>query len=198
MLETTTPIDYEEAQVNERNLLVKLWFNPTAALRFILAYHPDKYVLTLLTLGGIARAIDRATQQHQGDTMSITGILLLALLGGGLFGWMTYLLYAWGMSVTGRWLGGQADYDTLRVILAWSLVPSISTLLLLVPQVLIFGNDLFKSALVFYSLASRTFYIACGLVELALSIWSFIILLKGIALAQGFQLSRSFINMLLH
>lgn len=197
MLETSTPTDYEEASITERNLLQKIWFHPTATLRFILANCPDKYILTLLVLGGIVRAIDRATKQHQGDTMSTTGVLLLALVGGGLFGWATYLLYAWGMRVTGQWLGGRSDYDTFRIVLAWALVPSITTLLFLVPEVAVFGDSLFKSDLEIHSLASRTLAIASGLAQLVLSIWTFVILLRGIMLVQNFSVGRALANMLL-
>lgn len=129
--------------------------------------------------------------------MSTTSILLLALVGGGLFGWITYLLYAWGMSVTGQWLRGRSNYDTFRTVLAWSLVPSITTLLFLMPEVAVFGDSLFKSDLVVYSLASRTLAIAGGLAQLVFSIWSLVILIKGIMLVQNFSLGRALANMIL-
>ena len=197
MHETSTGPNYEEAVITEHNLLQKLWFHPTATLRFVLANCPDKYVPALLVLAGIVRAIDRAAAKNQGDTMSLTGVLFLAIVGGGVFGWLTYLLYAWGIRVTGQWLGGRGDYDTFRTVLAWSLVPTIATLLLLLPEIAVFGDSFFKSELEVYSLASRTLAIASGLAQIVCSIWTFIILLRGIMLVQDFSLSRALVNMLL-
>jgi len=101
------------------------------------------------------------------------------------------------MGVTGRWLGGRSDYDTFRTVLAWALVPSVATLVLLVPEVAVFGDNLFKTDLAIYSLTSRTLAIAGGLAQMVFSVWSFIILLKGIMLVQNFSLGRALFNMML-
>ncbi|QIL77013.1 YIP1 family protein [Hymenobacter sp. HDW8] len=129
--------------------------------------------------------------------MPTTTILLTAIIMGGLTGWIVYYFYAWLMSVTGKWLKGQAASDTFRTILAWAMVPSIFTLLLIIPEVLIFGDDLFKSEHTNTSSFNSIMWVFFALTEAVLSSWTLVILVKGICLIQGFNTGKAIINMLL-
>lgn len=188
--------DYKE-DIHAGNLLTHIWIKPKRTLAYILQNCPDKYVPILLGLGGIVRAIDRASIKDAGDTMSTSAIIISAIIGGGLFGWLTYYAYAWAMSVTGRWLKGSAPAASFRTVVAWALIPSIFSLLLLPPEVAIFGEDLFKSEPTntsdFHDLTRAIF----GVLELILSTWTLVILTKGISLIQNFTVGRSIINLLL-
>ena len=190
--------DYEAANIGEDNLLVKLWFNPTATLRYILTHLPDKNVRVLLALGGIARAVGRAEVQNSADKMPLAAVLLLAVLGGGAFGWLTYYVYAWAMSATGHWLNGRADTDTFKTVLAWALVPTIATLGLTAVEIGLVGDELFKSeTAIEYPLSISLPMLVLGLLEIVLAVWAVVILVKGIMLIQGFRAGRAVANMLL-
>lgn len=93
--------EHVSIDINDNNLLTKIWLNPTDTLIYILENHPKKYVTILLVLGGIVRTIDRASNKDIGDNMSTVAVLGITIILGGLFGWITYFIYAWGMSVTG-------------------------------------------------------------------------------------------------
>lgn len=196
MDKTANPFDDKFSKVNEENLLTKIWTNPTETFSFILKNCPEKNVSVLLVLGGIVRAIDRASVKDLGDQMPTFGVLTLAILFGGALGWVTYYIYAWGMSVTGKWIDGKADPSKFRTIIAWALVPSICSLILLVPQVIIFGDDLFKSNPMDNSMFNNISWIVFGVIELTLGLWTLVILVKGVSLIQGFKIGKSILNII--
>lgn len=187
----------DTSAIGEDSLLGSIWLKPTATLQYILAHCPDKYVTGLLVLGGIARAIDRASQQNSGDKFSTVSLLLLAVTVGGLTGWITYYVYGWGMSATGRWLGGRASSEAFRTVLAWALVPTVVSLALVIPQAVIFGDDLFRSEPVDTSAFAENARLAFGIVEFGLAIWALVILVSGVRLLQGFSIGRALANILL-
>lgn len=183
--------------ITERSLLETIWYRPTETLGFILQFCPKKYVTPLLVLGGISRAIGRAADKGYGDTMELWAVLTLAIVLGGLFGWMGYYMYAWGMRVTGNWLNGKANTEQFRTVLAWSLVPAIGSLVLLIPELIIIGEDLFKSEPDIYSNAIAYSYILFGILEMTLGIWSIVILVKGTSIIQKFSVWKSILNVFL-
>ena len=183
--------------IEESRLLESIWLKPKQTLKFILDRCPDKYVTGLLFLGGISRAIDRASNNGSGDNMETWLVLTIAITIGGFFGWISFYIYAWAMSATGKWLDGKADSERFRTILAWSLVPTIASLVLLLPELVIFGDDLFKSTISNNSDAVTYSYLIFGLLEISLAIWSLIILVKGITIIQNFSIGKSVLNMIL-
>nr|WKN34196.1 Yip1 family protein [Tunicatimonas sp. TK19036] len=197
MEEVRDNIQYEESSVNESNLFISIWTKPTQTLAYILKHCPEKYVMPLLILGGIVRAIGRATMKDMGDKMPTIGVLAMAIIFGGALGWITYYIYAWGMSATGKWLKGNAEPSEFRTIIAWALVPTVCSLILLVPELMIFGDDLFRSQIsntsTFYSIMWSVF----GVLEIILGIWTMVILIKGISLIQKFNTGKSVLNMIL-
>jgi hypothetical protein len=183
--------------VTENNLLLKIWTAPQDTLSFILEKCPDKHLTPLLILGGMVRALDRVVSQHAHDKGGTADGLMMGIVFGTLSGWLTYYCYAWGLSLTGNWLGGKATTDQLRTVLAWALIPSIASLVLLMPQVEILGDNSFRTEYASYFAEGSIVLLFCQLLQLVLSIWSVGILIRGIALVQGFGFGKSVLNMLL-
>jgi hypothetical protein len=187
--------DYEG--IGKHNLLTSIWGRPRATLVFILAKQPDKHISILFFLGGIARAVERAISQLRSDKMSAGTVLLLAIVMGSISGWITSSLYAWGMTIVGRWLGGTDDNDKFRTVLAWAQVPSIAGLLLLVPALDILKDDSLREVRLTYPLLTHSVLLVIGFAEIVLASWSVVILLKGVALIHGFSTARALANVLL-
>lgn len=188
------PIDND---ITEDNLIYKIWIKPTTTLAYILKNCPDKFMVPLMILGGITRAIDRASTQNMGDKYSIFYILIITIVAGGLFGWISYYFYAWLLEITGKWLKGKADYEEFKTVIAWSLIPSICSLVLLIPEILIFGVDIFKSDMSDTGVVSIMLMVLFGLVEITLGIWTLIIFVKGVSLIQNFNTWKAILNMIL-
>jgi hypothetical protein len=197
MHETLPESEADGSAISEDTLLSKLWTQPKATLTYILGYCPDKYVSVLFMLGGIVRAIDRASSKNQGDHLSTAAILMLAVISGSISGWLSYSLYSWGMRVTGNWLGGRASTDEFKTIMAWSLVPSIAGLLFLIPEVAILGDKLFRTTQETASALEDGILTVCQIGEVVLSVWSFVLLVKGTRIIQGFSVGRALANILL-
>lgn len=197
MLPTNQANDYETVSVSRNNLLLKIWRHPQATLRFILAHCPSKYVTELLVLGGIVRAVDRVQQKGPGH-MSVESALGLAILMGGLTGWITYYFYSWGLEVTGRWLGGRATATTFRTVIAWALVPTCLTLLTTALAYALQGDSYFQSAGdLEVTTATGLLVLLLGLLEVVLTVWAVVIFVKGTMLVQQFGAWRAIGNVVL-
>lgn len=183
--------------INEGNLFFKIWLKPKETLTYILSNCPDRFVLLLFALGGISRSIDRAASKGMGDTVSTISILSIAIIAGGLFGWMYYFFYAWLLEATGKWLKGTASYSQFKTILAWSMIPAISSLILLIPELLIFGEDVFKSELSNPNGITDGIFMLFGLLEITLGIWTLVIFIKGVCLIQNFSVGKAILNSIL-
>ncbi|MCF4101912.1 YIP1 family protein [Gillisia sp. M10.2A] len=174
-----------------------IWLKPTASLKFIIRNYPRKYVTVLLMLGGVVNSVDRASRIGMGDDMSLAAVLIISLgLGAGL-GWISFYIYAYTLSITGNWLKGSSEPKEFRTIIAWSLVPSIAGLLLLIPEILFFGDEVFKSNVSNTSLSFNPAKLIFGAVELIFWLWSVVILVKGIKIIQKFSTGRALANMML-
>ena len=196
MSENVTNSGPENIRINKRNLFINLWLHPKTTLRFILTNCPNAHVTQLLMLGGIARAVGRIDYERPHDASSISSALLLAVLVGGLFGWFTYYAYAWGLSLSGQWLGGRASFNVCKTVIAWALVPTIVSL---VPMLLVLdmhGDDSFRREVVRISLSNETLTYLLVILELILAVWAVSILLVGVRLVQGFSMVRAVANIL--
>jgi hypothetical protein len=185
------------ADISKRKLLASIWRRPRATLAFILAKYPDDYISVLFFLGGIARAVERAISQQGSDKMDVGTTLLLAIVLGSISGWITSSMYAWGMTIVGRWLGGIDDSNRFRTVLAWAQVPSIAGLLLLWPALVLLKDESFHEVRLAYPLLISSVRPLLLLAKIVLGSWSVAILLKGVALIQGFSPTRALVNILL-
>jgi hypothetical protein len=122
-----------------------IWLRPRETIRRIVDSDPSKRVLLLAVLEGIGQSLDRASLRNVGDRLSLPGVLLLCTIVGTIFG--PALLYLGGALVrwTGSWLGGQASAAHVRAAIAWGLVPDVWALLLWIPELLLFREELFTS-----------------------------------------------------
>lgn len=191
------PGDKAKNEISEENLLFTIWFKPKSTLEYILKFCPDKFVIPLLILGGISRAFDQASNKNYGDSQSLFSVIFLAIIGGGLFGWISYYLYIWLLDVSGKWLQGKGSFSELKTITAWSLVPSIFSLVFLIPEIIIFGIDLFRSEMSGANGIKESILYILGLLEFTCGIWTLVIFIKGVSIVQDFSTSKSILNAIL-
>ena len=89
--------DYRAAGVRDYNLLLKIWVQPQATLRYILAHCSTKYVTLLMLLGGIARTLGRVDPAHPLPSSALP----VAVAIGSFSGWIFYYIYARGLLIAG-------------------------------------------------------------------------------------------------
>ena len=189
----------EQELVGPDNIFSKIWTSPKEVFGFIDKHRYDKHVTILLVLSGMARAFDRASTKNLGDNWTILGVISFCIIIGGLFGWITYYIYAALVSWTGNWIGGKADTQAILRILSYSMLPVILALVLLIPQIAIYGNGIFQSSLDDYKtgiIGNIIFYFSI-VIEFVLSIWTIILCVIGLSVTQKFSIGKSIINLLL-
>jgi Yip1 domain len=177
-----------------------IWTAPRATVRRIAAVNPRLHVLLLTCLAGIGESLDRASMRNLGDQASLPTILAIACVGGPLGGLFGLWLISHLIRLTGRWTGGRGDRDRIKTAMAWASVPSVFSLVLWIPKILLFGSDMFTAqtpridsqpqlVMMFYGLAA---------LDVVLGLWSFVLLCNTVAEVQGYRSAwRGFLNLLL-
>lgn len=196
------PILDEEELPNtftDEELFTQIWTRPKAVLAYINEYKYDKYVTILLVLAGIKGSFDNASSKNLGDKMSLILILGTCIIMGALIGWIAYYIFAALLSLTGKWLDGRANTQSMLRIGAYASIPSIITLVLLIPQIGIYGIEIFRSDGDILSqglIPNIVFYFSIA-IEAVLSICSLVFLIIGISVVQNFGYGKAFLNFLL-
>ncbi len=184
---------------SHEDIFFKIWTEPRLTFRYISDNHYDKYVTVLLLLSGISRAFDRASLKDMGDKMSLGAIIGLCIIFGGLFGWMSFYIYAALLHWTGKWLKAKGDTKSILRVLAYAMLPSIIALVFLLPQIVIYGNEVFKSDgdMTSAGLLSNVFVYGSVFFELVLGIWTIVFCTIGISEVQKLTIGKSILNLLL-
>jgi hypothetical protein len=108
-------------------------------------------------------------------------------------------LYAALISWTGKWLKGQGDTSSLIRVLAYSSIPAIVALIFYIPQIIVYGDDLFKSN----RHTADINWISSGIVygsmalEFCLGILSVRLSVIAISEVQKFSIGKSILNIFL-
>lgn len=187
----------QEILLNEKDLLITIWTKPKLTLEFIFKYCPKKYVTSLLILGGVVNAIDQNYQHLLWHRYYFIIIIFIVMVIGGIFGWLFGYIYAALLSWTGKWINGKASTDQFITVISWALVPTISSLILLIPKLLIFGEGFFDIDISELSSSKAVAYLLITSMEGLLSIWALVILIKGIMLIQNFNVGKAVLNIIL-
>ena len=195
VLENNPEVD----QLSDKDIFTKIWTSPRQVFKFINDNSYNKYVTVLLILSGISRSFDQASLKNLGDSMSLWEILAISIIGGGLLGWISFYIYASLISWTGKWLNGQGNTNSIFRMLAFSMLPSIIALVLLIPQILIYGIEIFKSEgnLIDADWLSNVFFYSSMLLQFLFGITTLIFCVIGTSEVQKLSIWKSILNLLL-
>ena len=181
------------------NPWLSMWTRPRATIQQIVDANPERGVLLLSAVAGIGQALDRASAKNMGDKLDWPMILLFAALLGPVAGILG--LYVGGALLrwTGSWMGGQGSSRNIRAAIAWSNVPEIWAMLLWVPSLALFGQELFtsKTPLIDADPVRLAAFLGFAGVELVLAVWALVVFLKSLGQVQGFSAWKALGNALL-
>ena len=186
-------------ELTDKEVFTGLLTAPKTVFRFIHESRYDKYGSVLLGLAGISRMLDNAASRGMGDNMSLWGVLGICIVAGALLGWLSYYIYAALIGWTGKWIDGQGDSSEIFRIVTYALVPTILGLLLVIPQIAVAGNGLFQSEADLSDLDtfSTIVFYASVVLEVGLGIWTFVLIVIGVAEVQKFGYGKAVLNILL-
>ena len=102
------------------------------------------------------------------------------------------------LSWTGSWLGGQSNSDRLLLVIAYAQIPIVFTIAIFIIQLILFRTTEFSSEEIL-SLKLNEMLVLISLIslELILSIWSLILMVVGISVAQNFTIVKAVSNLIL-
>lgn len=185
--------------LTDKEIFSQIWTKPRSVFKFINDNNYAKHVKFLLVLAGIIRAFDRAAVKNLGDILPLWAILCLCIILGGLLGWIAYYIYAALIEWTGKWLGGMADTTAILRILAYAMIPAIITLLLLIPQIGVYGNEIFKADgdITSAGLVPNIIVYVSLMFELIFGIWTLILCIVGVSEVQKLSIGKAILNLIL-
>ncbi|MGB5647964.1 Yip1 family protein [Muriicola sp.] len=185
--------------LTDKEIFTKIWLSPRKVFKFINDQQYDRYVYLLLALAGIANAFDRAVSRDLGDKMSLWGIIMLCFFVGGFLGWISIYIYAGLISWTGKWLKGEGNSSSILRILSYALIPIIVAMIFLVPQIGIYGKEMFKSDgdITSAGLIPNFIFYGTMILEFVLAIWTIVLCVVAVAEVQKFSIAKSILNLLL-
>jgi signal peptidase I len=105
--------------------LISFWLNPRQTIERIVADRPPHLVLPLITLGGVASAANLLAGYGVGSEIVSWRILLICVVGAGIFAVFNLYVLAVVVGWVGRKMGGVASNDAVRAVFAWGMLPSI-------------------------------------------------------------------------
>ncbi len=95
---------------------------------------------------GVNSVLDIYTLVRNDAAASLVPLLFSALVFGLFLGPAGLLVEGFFLGSFGRWVGGVADDADVRTALMWAAVPKLVGMLFWIPQMVLFGGDLFSKA----------------------------------------------------
>jgi hypothetical protein len=191
--------EFEKYDVlSDQDIFTKIWTEPRRIFKFINETKYEKYLYILMFLAGVSSAFDRASSKNMGENYSIFVIVFICILMGGLLGWISYYIYAALLSWTGKWLDGSGDTSSIFRMIAYAMIPSVVSLIFLIPQIAVYGGNLFKDIDYTFesTLANIIFWISV-FCEVGLSIVTLVFTVIGLSVVQKFSIGKAIVNLLL-
>ncbi|MDF2927568.1 MAG: hypothetical protein K0R57_6482 [Paenibacillaceae bacterium] len=186
---------------NFNNPWLSVWVRPRKTVRaFLDSAEPEKGMIPIAMLSGIINALNRASVRNLGDDTGLLSIFVVAILGGAFFGIIGLYLGSAIIKITGGWIGGQGEYSELRAAFTRGInVPTVLIGTLWVPELLLFGADMFTSEMPSLAGSPVLYAIYCFfiLLELVFGVWGFIISMKSIGEAHRFSAVKAFWSVLI-
>ncbi len=184
-----------------------IWLKPRETIQRIVKKQSDYQLFLLATLSGIAGAVQHASARDLGDTVSVPALIILIILLAPISQFIGFYFKGFILRRVGSWLGGQALTEDVVTVLAWASVPQIFGLVLWLPLLAIFGNELFTSATPttdamftthpLLALLVLLMFIPIIAIDVLLWIWGQVILVAGLAEVHAFSVWRALATMVI-
>ncbi|MBQ0768037.1 MAG: YIP1 family protein [Bizionia sp.] len=186
-------------QLTDKEIFTKIWTKPRQVLKFINENHYDKFLYVLLFFAGVSRSLNSVNHKQYGDDVSSLKVLTLLIIIGGLLGWIYYYIYSALISWTGEWLNGKGDTKSILRVIAYAMIPAIIGLIMIIPQLAIYGNEIFKENgdTISAGLISNIIFYSSQIIQGILGIFSLVFIVTGISEVQKLSIGNSILNLLL-
>lgn len=186
------------SDLNTENLIFEIWVKPKKVFDYILKFDPTKYVAILLVISAFIATLERLLTKNLSLDAYGFGYSVGGLAIGTLLTWLMYYVSAWFFRLFGAtFLGGKANNQDFRTVIAWSNIPLIAGILTTLCIVLLYGWEAPREYYTPESEIEGYVFIAVGIVDIVLSLWSMMIMVIGVMRIQHFSIGRALANVFL-
>jgi len=181
------------------NPWLNIWVKPRDTIRQIVSFNPRHRFVILSFLYGLPMLLHLAQNLSLGEKYTTVGIVIAAIVLASFVGMLAITIASGLLLWTGKWIGGKGKYYPVRAAVSWSNVPNIFSIIIWAILLIIFREKIFFEGFDELNFAGRELGIVSGamFVQAALSIWSFIILIKGLGQVHGFSAWKGILNVLI-
>lgn len=191
--EFETPEDISGLNID--NLIIEIWTKPKKVFSYLFQFEPTKYVNLLLIIVAFTTTLERAISK---DTLLNSVSLMFAILFGTLLTWLFYYFYAWILRVVGTHiLNGTKKNKDYRVVIAWSSIPAIVSIIPALLASLVYGRQILSENFVPDTTILTVAYFTILALQLICAFWSLTILVIGIMYIQQFNTWKAILNVIL-
>jgi hypothetical protein len=185
-LDLGEPDDFDHEPLNP---WFSIWIKPRRTIAQIVREDPTSWVLFLAAMAGITQILDNAVMRSLGDQWEWHHIVIFAVIAGPIAGIIGLFLISFLLRVTGAWFGGEGSPEDVRAAYAWSGVPILWIMPLWVPQLLIFGQEMFTTATPMMDANPSLWigFMVLAVIELIAGIWGVVVYLKCLGQVQAFS-----------
>ena len=183
----------------EGNPWLSIWTEPRKTIRSIVNKDPKFGFILLSAVYGLPMALNLAQSFYLTSTIPLWAVIVSALILCIFLGVIGISISAWVLQVTGRWIGGKGNFQTIRAAVAWSNVPNFVTVLMWIALIGIFGGQVFSPGFTeshFIGFQAGAVFLIF-LIQSVISVWGFIILLNTLGEVQGFSAWKALLNVII-
>lgn len=189
------PYENKSDLVEEVNLWTSIWIEPKKAMRSAITHEKKQLVTILIIITGIINFLDRAIGENLGDSMPFLVILLLAIVGGAITGFIGWWILSGLATLIGKWLGGTGTYQEMKIVVGISYIPIALSGVIYIFDLLFLGSSLFKDVEI--SVLQVIWLLLSSSISVVLSCWSIFLLIKGVAEAHRFSSWKALLALIL-
>ncbi|MCS1352839.1 Yip1 family protein [Mechercharimyces sp. CAU 1602] len=169
--------------------LSAIWLHTKKVTERVVPTTTKKQMILLILVYGVAVGLENAAMKNMGDKMSIVQIGVSSVIIGPLMGLFIWFVMSGILYWTSRLLGGIASFRETRVATAWATIPFSGKLILWIPQLLLFGDEMFtrETPRIEGSVLLIVLFIFLWLIDTALNIWFVVVLSKALGAVHRFS-----------
>ncbi|GGP05969.1 hypothetical protein GCM10010992_24320 [Cloacibacterium rupense] len=184
------------ALMTEKEIFTKIFTHPKEALQYIQENKFENYLTIIIFSLGIFSSLESILSKNQNvQGENIVFYVSMAIIFGGLFGWISFYLIGWLTYFTGKWMNGKGKTSDFVRVYAYSSLPKLFSIFIVILQIIVyqyFLND-FSGEKIMWNFYMILVY---SLAVLQLLVWAWIIVLNviGIAVVQKFSYGKAILN----
>lgn len=176
-----------------------MWTKPRETIRAIVQSNPKFRIFCLAGIYGFPLMLHLSQSGSLSESVSLPIIFILALLLAVPVGMISFTISSALVYWVGKLLKGEGSFLGIRAAIAWSNVTNIGTILTWLLLIGAFGSQLFFRGFTEMPFRGTAAIYANSafLAQAVLSVWSFVLLIRGLQEVQKYSVWKAIVNIVL-